>query len=389
VAQFATPMLRRHFYVMPPFDATKPTAPLRFGVIGVGQRGSAYARALAGGEVPGATLSAVCDVRSAALEPFRSHRCFDDARLLVQGAALDAVVIATPHPEHETPTLVSLAAGLHVLTEKPLAVHVAAVDRMLAAYDRRAQSSQIFATALVLRADSRYEKLRALLDERALGRVQRIAWTVTDCLRSEAYYESAEWRGTFAGEGGGLLVNQCSHQLDLWQWLFGMPERVRAFLGLGRFHAIEVEDQVTAYLEYGNGTTGVFVASTGEAPGTNRLEVVGELGRVVIEGPSFEIWKNAISTRAQIRSGNVRSPAAPTQYEKLMLPVGGVGPRGLLRNFVAAVLGDEALLAPAGEGLRSIELASALLTSGIGERTVELASAPEQHPRISAAVRPS
>lgn len=374
---------------MPPLDAKKTIAPLRFGVIGVGQRGSSYARALAGGDVPGATLSAVCDVRGEALEPFRSHSCFDDARRLVQNAALDAVVIATPHPAHEEPTLVSLSAGLHVLTEKPLAVHVADVERMLAAHERRTQSSQLFATALVLRADPRYEKLRALLAERALGRIQRIAWTVTDCLRSEAYFESAEWRGTFAGEGGGLLVNQCSHQLDLWQWLFGMPERVRAFLGLGRFHAIEVEDQVTAYLEYANGTTGVFVASTGEAPGTNRLEVAGELGRVVIEGPSFEMWNNRISTRAQIRTGAVRSPAAPTEYEKLCLPVGGVGPRGLLRNFVAAVSGNEALLAPASEGLRSIELANALLTSGIGERTVELAQDPACHPRISAAVRPS
>jgi predicted dehydrogenase len=374
---------------MPPLDVTKPNAPLRIGVIGVGQRGGAYARVLANGEVPGATLSAVCDVRSEALEPFRSHPCFDDARLLVQGAALDAVVIATPHPAHEEPTLVSLSAGLHVLTEKPLAVRVADVERMLAAHERRAQASQLFATALVLRADARYEKLRAMLGERALGRIQRIAWTVTDCLRSEAYYESAEWRGTFAGEGGGLLVNQCSHQLDLWQWLFGMPERVRAFLGLGRFHAIEVEDQVTAYLEYANGTTGVFVASTGEAPGTNRLEVAGELGRVVIEGPSFETWKNAISTRAQIRAGDVRAPAAPTEYEKLTLPVGGVGPRGLLQNFVAAISGDEALLAPASAGLCSIELANALLTSGISERTVEFPLGSERHPRISAAVRPS
>jgi predicted dehydrogenase len=382
-------MLRRDFKAMPPFDATKPIAPLRIGVVGVGQRGRAYAQALADGEVPGAMLGGVCDVKREALAPFRQHPCFEDVRLLVQDAALDAVVIATPHPEHQEPTIVSLSAGLHVLTEKPLAVHVADVERMLAVHERRAQSSQVFATALVLRADVRYEKLRALLAERALGRIQRIAWTVTDCLRSEAYYASADWRGTFAGEGGGLLVNQCSHQLDLWQWLFGMPERVRAFVGLGRYHAIEVEDQVTAYLEYANGTTGVFVASTGEAPGTNRLEVAGELGRVVVEGPSFETWRNAVSTREQVSSGDVRSPAAPAEYEKLTLPVGGVGPRGLLRNFASAISGEGELLAPARDGLRSIELANALLASGIGARTVELALGSERHPRISDSVRPS
>jgi predicted dehydrogenase len=362
---------------------------LRFGVVGVGQRGGAYARALASGDVPGATLAAVCDVRRDALEPFRECVRFDDARALFRDAALDAVVVATPHPAHAEPTLAGLSAGLHVLTEKPLAVDVTEVERMLHAHERRERRSQLFATALVLRADPRFVRLRNLLREGALGRVQRVAWTVTDCLRSEAYYESAAWRGTFDGEGGGLLVNQCSHQLDLWQWLFGMPERVRAFLGLGRFHAIEVEDQVTAYLEYESGLTGVFVASTGEAPGTNRLEVAGELGRVVIEGESFETWRNALPTPEHIRTGDVRSPAPRVEYERTTLPVGGVDVRGLLRNFVRAISGDEPLLAPASESLASIELANALLASGLGDRTVELPLERERHPRQSRVARPS
>jgi predicted dehydrogenase len=373
---------------MPPFDS-RANDPLRIGVIGVGQRGGAYARALASGDVPGATLAAVCDVREEALAPFRKYACFADVRTLLEGVALDAVVVATPHPRHEEPTLAALRAGLHVLTEKPLAVHAGAVERMLAEYERRARHSQLFATALVLRADERYARLRAMLSEGAIGRVQRIAWTVTDCLRSEAYYESADWRGTFRGEGGGLLVNQCSHQLDLWQWLFGMPDRVRAFLGLGRFHSIEVEDQVTAYFEYASGLTGVFVASTGEAPGTNRLEVAGELGRAVIEGNSFEIWKNAVPTSERIKSGEARSAAPRPDYERLMMRVGGLDVPGLLLNFVRAASGDEALLAPASEGMGSIELASAMLISGLAGRTVELGRDVELHPRISETVRPS
>jgi predicted dehydrogenase len=373
---------------MPPFDSTA-SIPLRFGVVGVGQRGGAYARALAAGEVSGATLAAVCDVRGDALAPYRAHACFDDVRALVEHVALDAVVVATPHPRHEAPTLAALEAGLHVLTEKPLALHAAGVERMLGQYEKRARPSQLFATALVLRADERYAKLRAMLQDGALGRVQRIAWTVTDCLRSAAYYESADWRGTFRGEGGGVLVNQCSHQLDLWQWLFGMPDRVCAFLGLGRFHAIEVEDQVTAYLEYENGATGVFVASTGEAPGTNRLEVAGELGRAVIEGESFETWRNAVPTPERIRTGDVRSVAPPATYERLALRIGGLDAKGLLQNFVRAVSGDEPLLAPASEGIRSIELANALLTSGLTRRTVDVGLVREPHPRISDTVRPS
>lgn len=373
---------------MPPFDS-RATEPLRFGVIGVGLRGGAYARALAAGDVPGATLAAVCDVRDDALAPFREHPCFPDAGKLLEAVALDAVVVATPHPLHEEPTLAALDKGLHVLTEKPLAVHVASVERMLGEYERRSRRSQLFATALVLRADERYVRLRSMLREGLLGRVQRVAWTVTDCLRSEAYYRSADWRGTFRGEGGGLLVNQCSHQLDLWQWLFGMPDRVRAFLGLGRFHAIEVEDQVTAYLEYASGTTGVFVASTGEAPGTNRLEVAGELGRAVIEGERFELWKNARATPELIENGEARSVPPRPHHESLTLRVGGLDVPGLLRNFVRAARGEETLLAPASEGVRSIELASALLTSGLAGRTVELARESEPHPRIAETVRPS
>jgi predicted dehydrogenase len=373
---------------MPPFDS-RANDPLRIGVVGIGQRGGAYARALASGDVPGATLAAVCDVRKEALAPFHEHACFPDVRALLDGALLDAVVVATPHPRHEEPTLAALGAGLHVLTEKPLAVHEVAVERMLAAYERRPRRSQLFATALVLRGDERYAKLRTMLREGVFGRVQRIAWTVTDCLRSDAYYESADWRGTFRGEGGGLLVNQCSHQLDLWQWLFGMPSRVRAFLGLGSFHSIEVEDQVTAYLEYASGLTGVFVASTGEAPGTNRLEVAGELGRAVIEGASFEFWKNAVPTPERIKSGEVRSAPPRPDYERLTMRVGGLDVPGLLLNFVRAVSGDEALVAPASEGTGSIELASAMLTSGLAGRTVELGRDDEPHPRISETVRPS
>jgi predicted dehydrogenase len=328
-------------------------------------------------------------LRAEALEAFPRELRFADLGSLFRDAALDAVVIATPHPEHETPTLAALSAGMHVLTEKPLAASLPEAERMLEEYGHRTRRAQLFATALVLRADPRYVKLRAMLRDGTLGRVQRIAWTVTDCFRSAAYFESAEWRGTFRGEGGGLLVNQCSHQLDLWQWLFGMPDRVRAFVELGRFHAIEVEDQVTAYLEYAKGATGVFVASTGETPGTNRLEVAAELGRVVVEGSSFELWRNAAPAPELVRTSGVRTPVPAAAYEKRELIAGGVGPAGLLRNFVRAIAGEEPLLSPASEGLRSIELANALLASGFGSHTVELSGEHARHPRHSEAVRPS
>lgn len=374
---------------MPVLPRRPSNEPLRFGVVGVGRRGGVYASALENGEVEGARLAAVCDERAHALAPYRGVGHFEDASAMLAESDLDAVVVATPHREHVRPTLAALNAGLHVLTEKPLAVETSEARRMLADYERRPRRSQLFATALVLRADPRFAKLRAMLHEGTLGRVQRIAWTVTDCFRSQAYYDSADWRGTFAGEGGGLLVNQCSHQLDLWQWLFGMPERVRAFLGLGRFHAIEVEDLVTGYFEHSTGATGVFIASTGEAPGTNRLEVAAELGRVVIEGERFETWMNPLPASEQIRTGAVRAPALGTRYERTSLVPGGLGARELLRNFVRAASGVEPLLAPASEGLASIELSNALLASGLGSRTIDLSAEIAEHPRATVAARPS
>ena len=343
---------------------------LRIGVIGVGRRGGEYARALADGRVEGARLAALSDPRSEALAPFGSCPTFREARSLVRSGDVDAVVVATPHRAHEEPALEAIATGLHLVVEKPLAVHRFEAARLVDAHRSRRQAGQLFATALVLRADLRYLRLRAMLGRGELGRVTRALWVVTDCLRSEAYFRGSSWRGTFRGEGGGLLLNQCLHQLDLWQWLFGMPRRVQAFCGFGRRHAIEVEDEVTAYFEH-DAMTGAFIASSGEAPGTNRLEVAGDLGRVVIEGDSLEIRRNRVPTPEWLRTAAVRESDRAAEPERLALARGGLDPAGLLANLVRAARGEEPLFAPAEDGIASIELANALLWSALARRTVE------------------
>ncbi len=265
----------------------------------------------------------------------------------------------------------AFAAGLHVLVEKPVAVHKADALRLCAA--AAACPKLVFAAMFNQRTDPRYRRLRALLQSGELGAVRRVQWTVTDWFRSHAYYASGGWRASWAGEGGGVLLNQCPHNLDLWWWLFGQPASVRAFCGLGRYHPIEVEDDVSAFLAYPDGTTGVFITSTGEAPGTNRLEIAAEHGRVVLEAGALSYWRNEQATGDFSRTTS-GSFARPEAWEvRLPTPTGPGGQHNeILANFVAAITEGKPLLAPATEGIHSVELANAMIYSSLLQQTVSL-----------------
>ncbi|HKO50049.1 MAG TPA: Gfo/Idh/MocA family oxidoreductase [Polyangiaceae bacterium] len=345
---------------------------LRIAVVGVGNVGGSHARELSLGKVRNATLAAVCDSSPEAVARFPNVPCFASQTALLAEGLADAVLIATPHYDHTPLAIEALAAGLHVLVEKPLAVHQADALRMIAAYDQRPKQSQRFGEMLVLRSDPRFLHLRALIQNGELGALRRMHWVITDCLRTDAYYRSSGWRATWRGEGGGVLLNQCPHSLDIWQWLFGMPASVHAFCGFGRMHPIAVEDQVTAYLEYESGASGVFVASTGEAPGSNCLEVVGDLGKVVVERQGLKVTRNGSSTWELLRTGPARLPKASAPTEDIPLVHGSSPLTGMIQNFVNAILEGEALVAPAIEGLASVELANAMIYSGITKQTVAL-----------------
>lgn len=335
--------------------------------------GRLHSRVILGGEVPRLKLSAVCDTDPeclAAIAPDDStlHR-FSDASALIASGTVDAVLIATPHYSHTTLGIEALQAGLHVLVEKPVSVHKADAQALIAAHQRE---DQVFAAMFNQRTDPRYLKLRELIRGGELGAIHRINWIITDWFRAEGYYASGGWRATWAGEGGGVLLNQCPHQLDLLCWLFGLPRKVRAFCQLGRFHQIEVEDAVTAYLEFEDGATGVFVTTTGEAPGTNRLEVAAERGRIIIEGDGLQFDRNEVATGTW--SQTVEDGFEKPPVWKIQIPTKGNGPQhtGILRNFTDACLDGAELLSPAAEGIQSVELANAMLYSSETGQTVEL-----------------
>jgi predicted dehydrogenase len=352
---------------------------VRIGVIGLGSMGMAHARSILDGKIPRVVLAAVCDQQQTVMSTFSGVPSFTSSEDFIRSGLVDAVLIATPHFAHTAEGIAALQAGLHVLVEKPISVHKADCERLIAAHQR---GRQVFAAMFNQRTDPFYTKLRGLIQNGELGALRRIQWTVTNWFRSQAYYDSGGWRATWAGEGGGVLLNQCPHNLDLWQWLFGMPDEVRAFAALGRYHDIEVEDDVTAYLRYRDGTTGVFITSTGEAPGTNRLEVAAERGRVILENGKISFTRNEIPMSKFCRTTTTRFEGPPSWEVSIPVPDRGSQHNGIITNFVAAILDGAPLLAPAQEGIHSVELANAMMLSSLENETVTLPLDSERYEKL-------
>lgn len=344
-------------------------SPLQLAIIGLGNMGGGHARRVAAGEIPGLQLAAVCDPSPEACAAFPGARAFTSSDALLQADGIDAVLIATPHYSHRPLSLAALQSGRHVLVEKPVAVQVAEFEPLRAA--ATAHPYQTFAAVFNQRTDPAYRHIRALIQDGQLGRVRRWQWTITDWFRPDSYYRLAPWRATWAGEGGGILVNQCPHNLDLLWWFFGAPAQVRAHCHFGKHHRIEVEDEVTAYLSYADGATGVFIASTGEAPGSNRLEIAGDLGRVVFERGKLTFTRNLVSAAQFLRTSDQPFAAPPTEEQVLDFPDRGPQHAGILADFVAAIRERRAPLAPALEGFHSVALANAMLLSTWEDRAID------------------
>ena len=351
---------------------------VRIGIVGIGNMGTDHARRILAGQIPRLELTAICDVNPAKFVPFPKVQQFTDSDALLRSGTVDAVLVATPHYAHTTIGATALRAGLHVLVEKPISVHKADCQRLITAHKNK---RQIFSAMFNQRTDHYYQKIRALIRSGELGEIRRVNWIITNWFRAEAYYASGGWRATWAGEGGGVLLNQCPHNLDLFWWLFGMPKRVRAYCQFGRYHKIEVEDNVTAYCEFPNGATGIFITSTGEAPGTNRLEITAERGRVVYQDDRIEFRRNEIPMTEFSRT-TTGAFSTPETWE-VTVPARNHGGQHneILLNFTNAILDGTPLLAPAPEGINSVELANAMLLSTWLDETITLPLSPVVYER--------
>ena len=343
---------------------------VRLGIIGIGNMGSAHTRMISSGKVKGMEVGAICDRNTERRELFPDIPFYGEAGELIASDKVDAVLVATPHYDHTTLGIQTLNTGKHLLVEKPISVHKADCEKLISAHR---DNSLVFAAMFNQRTDPRYIKLKELIDDGHLGEIRRVVWNITSWFRTCQYYASGGWRATWKGEGGGVLLNQCPHQLDLWQWFFGMPRKLRAFCDIGRYHDIEVEDDVTCYMEYSSGCKGVFITTTGESPGTNRLEITAENGRVIIDaGEEGIFWdRNEVSMSEWSRTTK-QGFSKPGTW-KVHIPTSGNGPqhKGILQNFSDAILKGTTLMAPAAEGIYSVELANAMLQSSFEDRPLE------------------
>lgn len=348
-------------------------AELKVGIIGIGNMGTAHAKNLAAGQVKGAELVAVCDINQQRLDWAAENlaqqvKLYSEAAELLNYAELEAVIIATPHYDHPPLAIAAFEKGLHVLTEKPAGVYTKAVREMNKA---ALAAGKTFAIMYNQRTRPIYQKVKDLVSSGELGDLKRINWII-DWYRPQSYYDNGGWRATWQGEGGGVLLNQDPHQLDLWQWICGMPIRIRAFAAEGKYHQIEVEDDVTAYFEYENGATGVLVTSTGIAPETNRLEITGTKGKIIVEAEKL-IFKRLRISEPEFNNTFKGGFGKPECWQ-IEIPTTDTGAEHLkiLNNWVAAIQQGTKLIAPGEEGIKGLTISNAIHLSAWNDDWVEI-----------------
>ena len=352
---------------------------IKLGVVGFGNMGTLHCSNIKNGKVPEMVIGAICDS-----DPVRANEAkklypdipvFENASELFKSGTCDAVIIAVPHYDHPSLVMEAFECGLHAITEKPAGVYTKQVLEMNEAAEK---TDKCFGIMYNQRTIPIYQRLRQLIKSGELGHIKRISWTITDWYRCQSYHDSASWRSTWKTEGGGTLINQNPHQLDLWQWLFGMPDRVFAKVSFGKYYDIEVEDDVMAFFEYDNGTTGEYITSTGEAPGTNRLEIACDMGKIVIENNKMIFSRNVISEREHNTINT--APFGTPECWKCEIPVdfsGGEQHVGILKSYADAVLEGKELLARGEEGINGLTVSNAIHLSAWTGETVDVKNFPD------------
>ena len=347
---------------------------VKFGIIGVGNMGSIHLKSFAEGKIENGVVTAIADTDrnklDAAMKTGGHYACYDSGDELIDRSGVDAVIVATPHYDHPTLAVRALKKGLHVLCEKPAGVYTKQVKEL---NEVASASPGLFTMMYNQRTNPLYIKMHDVIASGGIGDIRRVNWIITNWFRTQYYYDSGAWRATWKGEGGGVLMNQCPHQLDLLQWICGMmPVRMRAFCHFGKWHDIEVEDDVTAYMEFESGATGTFVTCTADTPGTNRFEVLGSRGRIVCEKDELRVSTLDCDVNDFLKTSKdgFANPDCTTEIIKQS----DDNPQhcGILNNFANAILGKEKLYVDGKEGIKCVELINSMLLSTWLDKTVTL-----------------
>lgn len=344
---------------------------IRLGLIGIGNMGSGHARNILDGKCPEIDLVAIAEcspLRTAwakdCIAPNVEY--YSDAIDMLDSGLIDACLIAVPHYDHCKYAIECMRRGIHVMVEKPAGVYTKQVREMNEEAEKH--PDVVFGMMFNQRTNSLYRKLRELVHSGDYGQIRRTNWIITNWYRPQAYYDSGDWRATWSDEGGGVLLNQCPHQLDLWQWICGMPVKVHAQLRYGLWHDIEVEDDVTAFVEYENGATGVFVTTTGDAHGTNRFEIQMDRAKLVVENDKLLIEEFSVSEPEFSKTNTEPFATMPSQVT--IVDTDGDNPQhvGVLNAWAGAILRGEPLVADGREGIHGLMLSNAMhLSSFLGQ----------------------
>lgn len=347
---------------------------IRLGILGVGNIGGDHVKRIVNGECPEITLGAVCDLKTERLAWAKEIAgetlpTFADAKEMLESGLIDSLLVSVPHYDHPKYAMMAMEAGIHVLIEKPAGVYTKQVLEM---NECAKKHDVVFGIMMNQRTNCIYRKMREIVKSGELGAIKRTNWLITNWYRAQAYYDSGDWRATWSGEGGGVLLNQCPHNLDLWQWICGMPKKVHAHLHFGKWHDIEVEDDVTAYVEYENGATGVFITTTGDAPGTNRFEISMEKGKLVAEDNRLTMWKSEIS-EPEFSATN-KNPFDQPKFQKTEVETDGENPqhKGVMNAFASAILHGTPLVAEGIEGINALSISNAMHYSAWMNETVDI-----------------
>ncbi len=359
---------------------------IRLGIIGVGNMGTTHTDNIMKGLCPDIVVTAVADLnpeRKAWLTSmiekydYSDVAFFEDAIEMMDSGMVDACIVSIPHYDHPRYAIECMKRGLHVMVEKPAGVYTKQARQMNEEAEKH--SEVVFGMMFNQRTNCVYRKMRELVQSGEYGQIRRTNWIITDWYRPQAYYDSGNWRATWSGEGGGVLLNQCPHNLDVLQWVCGMPSKITANLHFGKWHDIEVEDDVTAYLEYPNGATGTFVTSTADAPGTNRFEVTLDKGKIVAEqddsGKHLTVWRTEDGRTEQEFSASNTAPFGAMKFVKTEYEVNvhSTGHVGVLNAFAGHILRGEPLLADGREGINGLTVSNAMHLSAFTGKTVHVA----------------
>lgn len=349
---------------------------IKLGIIGIGNMGSGHASNIKNGECPDIEITAIADNNSERLawakeqEYGENIKYFDNAIDMLDSGVIDSCLIAVPHYDHTVFAIECMKRNIHIMVEKPAGVYTKQVIEMNE--EAKKHPEVVFGMMFNQRTNCIYRKLRELVQSGEYGEIRRTNWIITDWYRPQAYYNSGGWRATWSGEGGGVLLNQCPHQLDLWQWICGMPKKIQAHLHYGKWHDIEVEDDVTAYVEYENGATGVFITTTGDAHGTNRFEIQMDRAKFVVENNSLFMEEYEISEPEFSKTNTV--PFATMGSKKCIVETDGKNLQhiGVLNAWSNAILNGGELVARGEEGINGLTLSNAMHLSSFLGREVEL-----------------